>query len=202
MYHHLALVSVILLCLPFHTLTTIALAIAPQGTIVTAFNKTQGTPTLNLTLSENFLDPTLTASQNFISYRVPHSPTTLLFHSFGTRIPVDELLQTIAIAVRITYKYIGEGRGRTPVAHGFFAYTNKFLNLDQLDITVGDFRESGRPMTYYALFDVLRGVGEFMLLPEQETQELEFEVEVQGIGYVGTGHVDYKPFETPTSNIT
>ena len=169
---------------------------------MTTFNQTHGSSTLNLTLPGKFLDPTLTPSQNFISYRVPHSHTTLLFHSFGTRIPVDELVQTVALAVSFIFKYIDEGQGRIPVASGFFAYTQKFLNHDEVNITVGDFRESGRPMTYYALFDVVRGMGEFMLLPAQETQELEFEVEVQGVGYVGTGHVDYKPVETPTSNIT
>lgn len=56
-------------------------------------------------------------------------------------------------------------------------------------------------MTYNALFDVVRGVGEFMIVPGHKTQEVEFEAEIQGLGYVGTGHVDYKPAEVSTSRV-
>ena len=51
-------------------------------------------------------------------------------------------------------------------------------------------------MTYNVLFDVVRGAGSFMISPEQYPRELDFEVEVQEVGYVGTGHVYYKKFET------
>ncbi|KAL9126910.1 MAG: hypothetical protein Q9175_007836 [Cornicularia normoerica] len=201
MYRHLILVPITLLGLFFHPLTTIALAIAPQGNAITALNRTQGESTLNLTLSEGLLNESLTPLQNFISYRVPHSPTTLLFHSFGTPIPIDELLQSITLAVGVIIKTIGEGRGRTPFATGFFSYTHEFLNHDEVEIIVGDFRETGRPMTNYALFDVIRGVGEFMIMPGQKTRVLQFEAEVQGLGYVGTGHVDYTPCQTSTPGL-
>lgn len=168
---------------------------------MTATSQTGGESALNLTPSDTLLNKTLTPSQNFISYHVPNSPTTLLFHNLGPMIPVDELLQTIAFAVRISFTYIGEGRGRTPIANGYFAYTHEFMNRDMIEIIVADFREIGKVMTYHALFDVVRGVGEFMISPGQDPRELEFEVEVQGIGYVGTGHVDYKKVEASTSSV-
>ena len=62
-----------------------------------------------------------------------------------------------------------------------------------MTIIVADFRESGRPMTYYDLRDVLTGIGEFMTEPDQEVRALTYEVDVDGKGYVGTGHVDYEP---------
>ena len=196
MYRHLALFWLL-----FHVLTTTALAIVSRATIITIFNQTQGESTINLTNSESLLNEAIAPTQNFISYRVPHSPTTLLFHGFGPRIPLNELLQTVGFAVTIALKYIGEGRGRTPIVNGFFVYEHEFVNRDEVQITIGDFREIGRSLTYYALYDVMRGIGEFMVLPGQRTQELEFEVEVQGIGYVGTGHVDYKPAATSTSSV-
>lgn len=201
MYRHRALVSATLLWLLFHTLTKGALAVAPHGSATTALNQTQGESILNLTLSEGHLNETLMPSQNFISYRIPDSPTTLLLHSFGPRIPVDELLQTVALAVGVCFRFISEGRGRAPIADGFFMYTHVFLNHDEIEIIVADFREIGRPMTYLALFDVLRGVGEFMIMPGQKAQELQFEVEIQETGYVGTGHVDYKRDATSASSV-
>lgn len=198
MYRHLALVLVTPLWLLLHALTTTALAIAPQRSAITPFNQTQGESTFNLTLSQSLINETLTPWQNLIPYRVPNSPTTLLFHSFGPTIPANEILPTIAFAIGIAFDFIGEGRGRKPIASGFFVYTQGFPNHDEVELTVGDFREVGRSMTYHALFDVLRGIGEFMLLPGQKTQELEFEVEVQGLGYVGTGHVDLKSVATST----
>lgn len=200
MYCHRALVSVTLLWLLSHTLTKDALAIAPHGTTITAFNHTQGKSILNLALSEGHLNRTLVPAQNFVSYQVPDSPVTLLFHSFGATIPVDKLLQTVALAVSICFNILGEGRGEVPIANGLFMYTREFSDHD-IEITVGDFREIDRPMTYHALFDVVRGVGEFMIMPGQKAQELEFEVELQGTGYVGSGHVDYKRHETPASSI-
>ncbi|CAF9937834.1 MAG: hypothetical protein ALECFALPRED_007427 [Alectoria fallacina] len=202
MHHHLAFVLVILFWPSLHALNVDALAIAPQGSIITIFNQTEALSTLNLSLSESLLNGSRAPSQNFISYRIPHSPATLLFHSFGRTIPVNECLQAVALAVGAAFNYIGEGRGRTPIAHGFFVFTREFLNHDEVELTVADFREIGRSMTYRILYDVLRGIGEFTLLQGQKAQEVEFEVEIQDVGYVGTGHVDFKPAATPTSSVS
>ena len=56
-------------------------------------------------------------------------------------------------------------------------------------------------MTNFILFDVVSGVGQFMISPGQEARELEFEVDVDGVGYVGTGHVFYKKAAAPTSSV-
>ena len=179
----------------------VALAIAPPETTVTSFNQTQAESVLNLTLSKGHLNETPTPLQNFISYRVPDSPTTLIFHGFGSAIPVAKLVQAVALAVSVTVSSIEEGRGRFPIPNGLFNFTHEFLDRKEIEIFVGDFREIGRPMSYVALFDVIRGVGEFMIMPGQRSQETEFEVEIQDLGYVGTGHVDYKPIATSASRV-
>ncbi len=66
-------------------------------------------------------------------------------------------------------------------------------NGDNVTINVADFRESGKPMNYYNLRDVLSGIGDFMTEPEQEVTTLSFEVDVDERGYVGTGHVGFMP---------
>ena len=49
-------------------------------------------------------------------------------------------------------------------------------------------------MTYYNLRDVLSGIGDFMTEPgEENVRALSYEVDVDGKGYVGTGHVGYEP---------
>ncbi|CAD6591108.1 MAG: hypothetical protein ASARMPREDX12_004923 [Alectoria sarmentosa] len=201
MHHHLALVLVLLFWPVLHALNADALAIPPPGSIITVFNRTEALSTPKLSVSGSLLNGSLAPSQNFISYRIPHSPVTLLFHSFGPTIPVNELLSAVAFAVGIAFTHISHGQGRTPIAHGFFMFTHEFLNHDEIGLTVGDFREIGRSMTYDILCDVLRGIGEFTLLQGQKTREVEFEVEIEDVGYVGTGHVDFKPVATPTSSV-
>lgn len=184
------------------TLTTSALAIASQGSIVTVTNGTYGASMLNLTLSESPLNNTLTPSQNFISYHVPNSPATLLIHNLGPTIPVEELLRSIAFAVRIPYTQIGEGNGKTPIAgHGLFKYKHEFLNHEKVEIAVADFREIGKVMTYFILFDVVSGIGQFMISPGQTAREVDFEVDYEGVGYVGTGHISYKKAKAPASSV-
>ena len=184
------------------TLATSVLAVASQGTVHAATNQTHGQSALNLTPSDYLFNKTLTPSQNFISYRVPNSPTTLLIHHLGPTIPVNELLKTVAFAVEIIYTGIGEGHGRTPIANnGYFDYTHEFINHDEIEIKVADFREIGKAMTYYMLLDVLEGAGQFMISPGQEPRELDFEVEVDEIGYVGTGHIYLRKVEAPTSSV-
>lgn len=186
----------------FCALTTPAVATASHGTIVTPNNQTRGKSTLNLTPSGFLLNETLTPSQNYIIYRVPNSQTTLLIHHLGPLIPVEEILRSIAFAVRIFYTNIREGRGHEPIAHhGYFKYKHEFLNHDEVGITVADSREIGKVMTNFILFDVVSGVGQFMISPGQEARELEFEVDVDGVGYVGTGHVFYKKAAAPTSSV-
>lgn len=201
MHYRRAPISAILLWLLLQTFMKVVLAIVPPGTTVTASNQTQAESFLNLTLSKGHLDETSTPLQNFISYHVPDSPTTLIFHSFGSTIPVNKLVQTMALALSVTVRSISEGRGRFPIPNGLFQYTHEFLDRNEIEIFVGDFREIGRPMSYLALFDVLRGVGEFMIMPGQKPQELEFEVEIQETGYVGTGHVDYRSVATSASGV-
>ena len=66
-----------------------------------------------------------------------------------------------------------------------------FPNNDNVTISVADFREVGRPMDYSSLRDALVGIREFMGEPGREPTAVGYEIEVDGRGYVGTGHVDY-----------
>ena len=174
-------------------LRTDALAVASEGSITPAKTRTDGLSAFNLTLSAHLLNETLTPSQNFISYPVSHSSTTLEFHGFGPTIPSGEFLQAVSIAVGIAFDYTSGTEGKKPITSGFFEYSHEFLNRDEIIINVADFREIGRTMTYFVLWDTLRGIGEFVLLRGQRPQEMQFEVEVEKLGYLATGHVGYKP---------
>ena len=59
-----------------------------------------------------------------------------------------------------------------------------------MTIWVADFREVGKPMTYFMLRDTLNGIGDFVSEKEYGATALSYEIEVEGKGYVGTGHVD------------
>ena len=201
MYRHPAIVLAILSLPALHALQVDALVTTPQGSTITAVDRNESLLTLNLTLPKGPFNKTLTTPQNFISYRVPNSPTTLLFHSFSSTIPTDEILRAVALAVGIAYDNVVEKGGKSLIAKGLFIYSHEFLTLAEVAITVGDFREIGLPMTYSILCDVLRGIGEFVLFRGRAAQEMYFEVEVENSGYLGTGHVDYKPAATPTSSV-
>ena len=60
-----------------------------------------------------------------------------------------------------------------------------------MTITVADFREAGKPMTYLMLRDTLTNIGNFVSEKEYGASTLSYEIEVEGKGYVGTGHVDF-----------
>lgn len=197
MHRHLAFVLMLLLWHYFHALAVDALAIAPQSSIITAINQTEMSRTVALTVPKAPLNGTLAPLHSAVTYHVENSPTTLLLHSFGSLIPANELLQAIATAVGIAFDYIGEGKGDKPIVTGLFSYSHEFLNQNVVNITVGDFREIGRPMNYNVLCDTLRGIGEFALLQERRPEEMSFEVDVKDKGYLGSGHVDYQPAAPP-----
>ena len=204
MHHYIASTLLMtLLWLGFHALKADALAIAAPESIFTTANQTKSLSTLTLTLPDDRRNQTLTPLQSFIPYRVPRSSTTLQFHSFGLTMPTDDLLRAAAMAVVIAYDYVAERKGRTPIVEGYFKYKHEFLNLDVVVIAVGDFREVGRPMTNNVLCDVLRGIGEFVLTRVRDgygAQEMHFEVEGKDVGYVGTGHVEWRKAASPTSS--
>lgn len=196
MHRHLAVVLVIRLWFAFHTLKVDALATAPQGSITTAVHQTDSPSTpLNLILPHSLLNET------FIPYHVPNSPTTLMFHSFGPAFPPDELLRAVAFAVGLAYDEVADQGGKARIIGGHFVYNHEFLNRKEVEIAVADFREIGLPMTYFILVDVLRGIGEFVLLRGRRAHEVQFEVEVKGLGHLGSGHVEYKPAAPSTSAV-
>ena len=173
------------------------------------FNETTGagrsqqrSPNVLVTKAQNFTNGTLSdtpstpsngsvfLSSDFIQYKVTNTPTTLYFHTFGPVVPDKEVLDAINEAVTICIRYIVGGRGRKPIAMGYFQYIHQSENKDEVTFVVADFREDGRPMDYFIVTDVLKGISEYMSDPEHGWTEVSFEVEVSKEGYVGTGHLD------------
>ena len=133
----------------------------------------------------------LVSPQGLIPYRVKGSPTTLLFHGFGVKIPSKYMLRSLSLSLRVVLSLTLDGKGRDLISNGFFINTHVLPNGNNLTITVADFRENGKPMVYDTLRDVLSGIGDFMTEPDEGVTTLSYEVDVDGMGYVGTGHVGY-----------
>ena len=189
MYRHLAFVLTIHSLLALYTPKVYALAVTPQGSIHPP------------TVPQSLLNETTASPQNFITYHVPHSRTTLDFHSFELTVPTDYMLRALAFALGIAYEHISESEGRTPIVAGLFVYSHEFLDGKIVEVVINDFREDGKPMMYDVLADVLRGLGEFVIKQGPPAREVSFEVEVQGVGYLATGHVDYKDVPPSTSAV-
>ena len=136
---------------------------------------------------------TLISPQGLTPYHVKGSATTLFFHSFGAKIPSSYLLQCLSLSLTLVFEAILHGKGKDPIANGLFVHTHVMPNEYMVTITVADFRESGKSIDYSSLKDTLSGIGDFVTEPRQGVTTLSYEVEVDGRGYVGTGHVDYEP---------
>ena len=193
MYRHLISILVIHSCIAQYAPKVDALAVTPQGSI--------SPPTLGITAPQSLPNETTQPPQNFISYHVPNSRTTLDFHSFERPIPIDYVLRTVSFAVSIAFDHISDHKGRIPIVGGIFVFSHQFTDRKTVEIVVNDFREDGKPMTYFVLMDVLRGLGEFALIQGNPAKEVSFEVSVEGIGYLATGHVDFKDVAPSTSAV-
>lgn len=134
---------------------------------------------------------TLNRTQGLISFRVEASPTTLDFHDFGLPIPINALLQMVTAAIAVAFEFVGSGNGHKNIHLGWFRYQQPFTNAGMVEFAVGDFREIGRPINYFVVSDILRGIAEFMMMPQYGFHEVRFEVEVKGMGYAASGHVNY-----------
>lgn len=144
---------------------------------------------INKTLSSS--SETLNRTDSLIPFKVLDCPTTLEFHDFGRPIPTNLLLQTMTAAIAVAFKYVGSGNGHKNIHLGWFRYQQPFFDHGMVDFAVGDFREIGRPINYFVLCDILRGIAEFMMLPQYGYHEVRFEVEVKGVGYAASGRVNY-----------
>lgn len=201
MHYHLAIVLRIPLWLLVYTYTIDALAIAPQGSISTEVHQSDSSSTFNLTYPPSLRNHTVTSPESYIPYHVSKSPVILMFHGFGPTIPYDDILRAVALAIGIAFDKIDQRGGDNLMTKGFFSYTHVTIKRDAITLSVADFRETGKPMTYYNLRDALRGVGEFFLM-RKKGQELQFEIDVEHEGYRGTGHVEYKPAKRSMSAVT
>lgn len=126
-----------------------------------------------------------------IPFKVKESPTTLWFYDFGPTIPPSELLQTMTAAIAVATRFALTNRGHRNIAKGWFRYQQPFIDGGTVEFAVGDFRENGKPMTYFVLCDILRGMTDFMMRPEYGYREIRFQVEVEGVGSVGSGRVNH-----------
>jgi len=136
---------------------------------------------------------TIASPSSMIKFKVPKSPTTLAFYAFKSSLPVWEIMLTVDAAIKIPFAAVKKLMGEKPIVKGYFRYTSTFTEGGKIVLTVGDFRELGRPITYYVLCDIMRGIGEFVMSPEHNWTEMTFEVEVEEIGHVGSGHIGWEP---------
>ena len=135
--------------------------------------------------------PNVTTLSALVPYKVPNTPVTLEFHSFGSILPVNEVIFTIAPAMSKVIRHCVMGGGGTPILLGYFRYTHHFENGNITRFVVGDFREMGRPpMSWDILAVTLKGIADFMKQPDERYTEVSFEVELEEIGYVGTGRFE------------
>lgn len=144
-----------------------------------------------------FPDPNVTTLSDYIRYKVRYTKITLEFHSLGSYLLVDEALFSIALALSKVLRHCVAGRGRKPIALGYFRYTHEFSSGNTTRLSVADFREGGRPMTWNILADTLKGITDFMKEPDRGYRELSFEVEEDAAGYVGTGYFELLSSPSP-----
>ena len=148
----------------------------------------------NATISAAPFDPpksNFTTLSAFVPYKVVNSPVTLQFHNFGSILPINEVIFTIARALSKVIQHCIIGQGNRPILLGYFRYTQRYESGNITRFVVGDFREMGRPpMTWDLLADILKGIADFMKQPDEKYTEVSFEVELEGMGYVGTGRFE------------
>ena len=145
-----------------------------------------------------FSDSNVTTLSNYIPYKVRDTKVSLELHSFGSDLPPSEVIFTIAPALSKVIRHCVMGRGDKPIILGFFRYTHEFDSGNTTRFNVADFREDGRPMTWNVLGDTLKGLTDFMKQPDQGYTEISFEVEEEGVGYVGTGYLELVSSPKPT----
>ena len=136
-------------------------------------------------------NPNVTTLSTYIPFKVPNTKITLEFHGFGSFLSKNDFVFTIAAALAMVLQHCIRGRGSIPILLGFFRYTHEFDSGNITRFSVGDFREIGRPMTWDALADTLKGLVDFTKEPGQSITEVSFEVEQAGIGYVASGRFDH-----------
>ena len=142
-------------------------------------------------------DPNITTLSDYIRYKVRYTKVTIEFHSFRSYLFINEALLTIALALSKVIRHSVAGRGRKPIAGGYFRYTHEFSSGNVTRLSIADFREGGRPMTWNTLADTLKGITDFMKEPDRGYRELSFEVEEDGVGYVATGYLELLSSPSP-----
>lgn len=157
---------------------------------------------INATLSPAplaFSDSSVTTHGTYIPYKVPNTKTILELHSFGSDLSTADVVFTIAPALSKVIRQCILGRGDKPISWGYFRYTHENKSGNVTRFSVADFREDNRPMTWNVLADALKGITDFMKEPEFGYTEVSFEVQEDGVGYVGTGYFELVPSPSPTN---
>lgn len=177
-------------------LVAITALTVPQLNPLSLSNQSNSANGLSLSPAKALFDlqPRLYSTMPTLSLGACQTPLTPPTRS-PPPIPVAELLQSLASSLQIIFNQIGAKGGNTELDHGFFRHRHRFDNDDEVTILILDFGAIGKTISYYRLLDVVRGVGEFMELPERTFTVVEFEVHVKMDGrleYVTTGSVRFK----------
>ena len=153
-----------------------------------------------ISTSLNTINGSLGLPKDWTQFEVPRTSLTMFFHDLGREIGINGVVETISGAIVVITSHIA--RGEEKITYGYFDYTQVLANKHQIRLGVGDFREIGRPMTWYLLLSVVRGIGDFMMQADQKFTEARFEIDKKTIGYVGTGYIEQikpAPRPSPTS---
>ena len=137
-----------------------------------------------------FSDPNVTTLSDYIRYKVRSTKVTIDAHSFRSHLLIDEALATIALALTRVLRHCVAGRGRKPITGGYFRYTHEFDGGNVTRLSIADFRERCRPITWLTLADTLKGLTDFMKEPDRGYRVLSFEVEEDGVGYEAPGYLE------------
>ena len=129
------------------------------------------------------------ASNDYVIYRVPGTPTILGLHSFGAAIDLIKLERAFDVATGVVMQ-IAETEGSSPIKSGMWTYIHRFRDGDSITFSVHDFREAGRALIYDRLLDVIEGLF-FFMHERQSYKEVYFEIEVDGVGAVGSGRLSF-----------
>ena len=160
----------------------------------------------DLTARSPYLDNGLQNTTNLtasITYPIPGTPITLSFTSLlPGPIPGDRVSKLFEGAEKSIHTKVGT-HADIPITDSAFLYTDHW-NPPGDSASIDIYRALGKRITWLQLYRILLGLESFMIgqwLPPH-LQNLQFDIEIHGLGKIGAGVVNYTPpSEQPASPI-
>ncbi|KAL9636363.1 MAG: hypothetical protein Q9164_002860 [Protoblastenia rupestris] len=167
----------------------LAAATIPDGKMFQTHNASKVSTTVSPKISLLGRPSYTKGKDDFITYHIAGTPTTLSFHSFGENIPAIKFLSTFKMARDIVENVV-QKFGNEPITSGYWEYTMRFMDGDTISCILGDYRELGHPLRYERLLDVVEGLPQYMI-EQGSFKNVYFEIELDKEGSVGSGRVQF-----------